>query len=110
MQWGLIPHWAAEYRQSHDKRPCRNADGTTFVQTARRSTPLHHPCGRFLRVAKRRQTQGAMWVHLKNKEEPFVMAGLWDVRRKPDGGEVESFTIITTVNARRIADKRIILS
>ena len=51
-----------------------------------------------------------MWVHLKNKEEPFVMAGLWDVRRKPDGGKVESFTIITTVNARRIADKRIILS
>jgi putative SOS response-associated peptidase YedK len=38
------------------------------------------------------------------------MAGLWDVRRKPDGGKVESFTIITTVNARRIADKRIILS
>jgi len=51
-----------------------------------------------------------MWVHLKTKEEPFAMAGLWGVRRKPDGGKVESFTIITTVNARRIADKRIILS
>jgi putative SOS response-associated peptidase YedK len=36
-----------------------------------------------------------MWVHLKTKQ-PFVLAGLWDVRRKPDGKKVESFTIITT--------------
>jgi putative SOS response-associated peptidase YedK len=36
-----------------------------------------------------------MWVHLKTKE-PFGLAGLWDVWRKPDGGKVESFTIITT--------------
>jgi putative SOS response-associated peptidase YedK len=36
-----------------------------------------------------------MWVHLKSRE-PFGLAGLWDVWRKPDGGKVESFTIITT--------------
>jgi len=36
-----------------------------------------------------------MWVHLKTKE-PFALAGLWDVWRKPDGGKMESFTIITT--------------
>ncbi|HSE84729.1 MAG TPA: SOS response-associated peptidase [Candidatus Binatia bacterium] len=36
-----------------------------------------------------------MWVHLKTKE-PFALAGLWDVWRKPDGKKVESFTIITT--------------
>ena len=36
-----------------------------------------------------------MWVHLKTKE-PFGFAGLWDVWRKPDGKQVESFTIITT--------------
>ena len=36
-----------------------------------------------------------MWVHLKNRE-PFGLAGLWDVWRKPDGKRVESFTIITT--------------
>jgi putative SOS response-associated peptidase YedK len=36
-----------------------------------------------------------MWVHLKSKE-PFALAGLWDVWRKPDGKKVESFTIITT--------------
>jgi putative SOS response-associated peptidase YedK len=36
-----------------------------------------------------------MWVHLKTKE-PFGLAGLWDVWRKPDGRKVESFTIVTT--------------
>jgi putative SOS response-associated peptidase YedK len=36
-----------------------------------------------------------MWVYLKSKE-PFALAGLWDVWRKPDGNRVESFTIVTT--------------
>jgi putative SOS response-associated peptidase YedK len=36
-----------------------------------------------------------MRVHLKSRE-PFGLAGLWDVWRKPDGKRVESFTIITT--------------
>jgi putative SOS response-associated peptidase YedK len=36
-----------------------------------------------------------MWVHLRSGE-PFGLAGLWDVWRKPDGKRVESFTIITT--------------
>jgi putative SOS response-associated peptidase YedK len=36
-----------------------------------------------------------MWVHLKSRE-PFGLAGLWDVWRKPDGNRIESFTILTT--------------
>ncbi len=36
-----------------------------------------------------------MWVYLKSREL-FGLAGLWDVWRKPTGGKVESFTIITT--------------
>jgi putative SOS response-associated peptidase YedK len=36
-----------------------------------------------------------MLVYLKNRE-PFSLAGLWDVWRKPDGKRVESFRIITT--------------
>jgi putative SOS response-associated peptidase YedK len=36
-----------------------------------------------------------MWFHLKSKE-PFSFAGLWDVWRRPDGSNLETFTIITT--------------
>ena len=32
---------------------------------------------------------------LKSRE-PFAFAGLWDIWIKPDGGEIRSFTIITT--------------
>jgi putative SOS response-associated peptidase YedK len=46
-------------------------------------------------VAQGRQAQGPDVVHLKDRE-PFGLAGLWDVWRKPDGKRVESFTIITT--------------
>jgi putative SOS response-associated peptidase YedK len=36
-----------------------------------------------------------MWFHLKSKE-PFAFAGLWDMWRRPDGNNLESFTIVTT--------------
>ena len=36
-----------------------------------------------------------MWFYLKSKE-PFAFAGLWDVWRRPNGSNLESFTIITT--------------
>jgi putative SOS response-associated peptidase YedK len=43
----------------------------------------------------RKASARSRWVHLKSRE-PFGLAGLWDVWRKPDGKRVESFTIITT--------------
>jgi putative SOS response-associated peptidase YedK len=36
-----------------------------------------------------------IWFHLKSNE-PFAFAGLWDRWRKPDGNNLETFTIITT--------------
>src|SRR4029453_9836041 len=37
-----------------------------------------------------------MWIQLKNRE-PFVLPGLWDCwRDRDDGGELYTFTIITT--------------
>jgi putative SOS response-associated peptidase YedK len=36
-----------------------------------------------------------MWFHL-NSKEPFAFASLWDVWRRPDGSNLETFTVITT--------------
>ena len=47
------------------------------------------------RPRKRGKAQSPDVVYLKSRE-PFGLAGLWDVWRKPDGKRVESFTIITT--------------
>ena len=46
-------------------------------------------------MAERRKAQGPD-VGASEEPEPFGLAGLWDVWRKPDGKRVESFTIITT--------------
>src|SRR4029453_2368995 len=53
------------------------------------------PADGFYEWRKEGKHKVPMWVHLKNRE-PFALAGLWDVWRKPDGKRVESFTIITT--------------
>ena len=36
-----------------------------------------------------------MWFR-RNDGEPSLFAGLWDVWRKPDGGILKSYTVITT--------------
>ena len=41
------------------------------------------------------RTKVPMRFVLKSRE-PFAFAGLWDTWEKPDGGELQSFTIITT--------------
>jgi putative SOS response-associated peptidase YedK len=53
------------------------------------------PADGFYEWRKEGKRKVSMWVYLKTKE-PFALAGLWDVWRKPDGKRVESFTIITT--------------
>ena len=53
------------------------------------------PADGFYEWRKEGRRKIPLWVHLKTKE-PFSLAGLWDIWRKPDGKKVESFTIITT--------------
>jgi putative SOS response-associated peptidase YedK len=53
------------------------------------------PADGFYEWRKEGRRKVPMWVYLKSRE-PFGLAGLWDVWRKPDGSAVESFTIITT--------------
>jgi putative SOS response-associated peptidase YedK len=53
------------------------------------------PADGFYEWRKEGKHKVPMWVHLKTKD-PFALAGLWDVWRKPDGKRLESFTIITT--------------
>jgi putative SOS response-associated peptidase YedK len=53
------------------------------------------PADGFYEWRKEGKRKVPVWVHVKTKE-PFGLAALWGVWRKPDGKEVESFTIITT--------------
>jgi putative SOS response-associated peptidase YedK len=53
------------------------------------------PADGFYEWRKERKRKVPMRIRLKS-EEPFGFAGLWDSWRKPDGKELQSFTIITT--------------
>jgi putative SOS response-associated peptidase YedK len=45
------------------------------------------PADGFYEYRKEGKRKVPMWVHLKNRE-PFGLAGLWDVWRKPNGKRV----------------------
>ena len=46
------------------------------------------------------------FVYLKSKE-PFSLAGLWDSWKKPDGGILDSFSILTLPLTMRLIHDRI---
>ena len=53
------------------------------------------PADGFYEWRKEGKRKVPMWFHL-NSKEPFAFAGLWDVWRRPDGSNLETFTVITT--------------
>jgi putative SOS response-associated peptidase YedK len=97
MHWGLIPSWA--------KDPAiGNRIINARAETLTEKPAFKHlvgsrrciiPADGFYEWRKEGKRKVPMWVYLKSRE-PFGLAGLWDVWRRPDGGKVESFTIITT--------------
>lgn len=97
MRWGLIPFWAKD-----------RAIGSRMIN-ARLETLAEKPSFRNL-VARRHCAvimQGYYeWQRNGNRKIPHfirsqtgklsLMAGLWDVWKSPDAGQVTTFTIITT--------------
>ena len=97
MHWGLIPSWAKDPTIGNRMINAR-AESLTEKPAFRdlvRSRRCIIPADGFYEWRKDGRRKVPMWVHLKSRE-PFGLAGLWDVWRKPDGKPVESFTIITT--------------
>jgi putative SOS response-associated peptidase YedK len=97
MQWGLIPNWAADPSIGNRMINAR-AETLTELRSFKNLVDRRRciiPADGFYEWRKEGKHKVPMLVYLKSKE-PFGLAGLWDVWRKPDGKRVESFTIITT--------------
>jgi putative SOS response-associated peptidase YedK len=97
MHWGLIPHWAADPSIGNRMINVR-AETLTGLPSFKLLVNRYRciiPADGFYEWRKEGTRKVPMWFHLKTKE-PFALAGLCDVWRKPDGKRVESFTIITT--------------
>ena len=90
MHWGLIPNWAED--PSIGNRMI-NASAETLTElpafkhlVGRRRCII--PADGFYEWRKQGKRKVPMWVYLTSRQ-PFGLAGLWDVWRKPDGGKVE---------------------
>jgi putative SOS response-associated peptidase YedK len=97
MRWGLVPSWTND--PSIGNRMI-NARAETLTEKPSFKGLLRNrrclvPADGFYEWRKEGKRKVPVWIHLKNRE-PFVFAGLWDRWRDPAGGEIDSFTIITT--------------
>jgi len=98
--WGLIPMWAKD--PSIGNRLI-NARGETLEEKpAFRGSLKYKRCliladGFYeWKGAPGRKTKTPFFIHMKDRK-PFAFAGLWDSWNGPDGSQVKSCAIITTV-------------
>ncbi len=97
MRWGLVPFWskdpASGYRMINARAETA-PERPSFRGPFRRQRALVPADGFY---EWRREGKGKRPFALRlSSREPFAMAGLWDRWKTPDGGELLSFTILTT--------------
>lgn len=97
LRWGLIPFWAKDETIGYKTINAR-AD-TVADKPAYRSAFKSRRClvlaDGFYEWKKAGKAKLPFHFRLKGGE-PFAFAGLWERWKKPDGAELQSFTIITT--------------
>lgn len=97
MQWGLIPHWSKDKRESYKLINSR-------VESVK-SKPIYHklfqtkrclvPADGFYEWKQSSSGKIPFRIGLKSGQL-FAFAGLWDVWQGDTGEAVQSFTILTT--------------
>lgn len=97
MRWGLVPSWAKDPTIGNRMI---NARAETLTEKGAFNTLIDSrrclvPASGFYEWRKEGNRKVPIWFYLKSKE-PFAFAALWDSWRRPDGGNLKTFTIITT--------------
>lgn len=97
LRWGLVPAWAKEPSTGYKMINARAegiAEKPAFRGPFKRSRCLI-PADAFYEWAKSQGGKQPFRLGLADGG-PFALAGLWERWQSPEGGELESFTIITT--------------
>lgn len=96
MHWGLIPHWAKDSSIAHRMINARSetaAEKPSFRNALRRRRCIL-PCSGYYEWKKLEKRKQPYWIHMK--EAPlFALAGLWEIWDSPEGGTIESCTVLT---------------
>ena len=96
-QWGLVPWWAKDPSIGNrmiNARAATLADKPSFRDLLRKKRCLVLADG-FYEWRKEGKGRVPMWFKRKS-DGPLLFAGLWDAWRKPEGGILKSYTVITT--------------
>lgn len=95
--WGFVPHWAKDAKGSRfiNARSETMAEKASFRDAFRMRRCLI-PADGFYEWDARHNPKAPYYIGLQDAA-PFAFAGLWDVWKNPETGEItESFAIITT--------------
>ena len=97
LHWGLIPFWAKDPDLGARLINARSetvAERPAFRAAFRRRRCLV-PADGFYEWQKQNGTKQPFFIHLQDGR-PFAFAGLWEHWQDPDGGIIESCTLLTT--------------
>jgi len=97
LKWGLIPSWAKDPQIGFKLANARaeTVDSLPSFRPAFKARRCLVPIDGFYEWDQNTKPKQPYYFHLKN-EEPFCLAGLWETWKHPDGGLINTFTLITT--------------
>lgn len=97
LHWGLIPSWAKDSKMG--VRLINARAETVGEKPSFRSAFRHRRClvvaDGFYEWQRQENKKQPFYFRLQN-DQPFGFAGLWERWKSPDGGEIQSCTILTT--------------
>lgn len=103
LRWGLIPHWAKDPTIGNrmiNARAETAAEKPSFRGAMRYRRCLIPAHGYY---EWKKMSAGKQPYNVRMKDgAPFAFAGLWEIWQGPDGGAVESCTILTTEPSARL--------
>ena len=97
MRWGLVPSWSQDPSIGNRmiNARCETLDQKPSFKQLLAAHRCLVPANGFYEWARIGKSKIPMRVRMKDRR-PFTMAGLWDLWRDREGGELYSFTVITT--------------
>lgn len=96
--WGLIPSWSKDPTVGSRMINARSETVTEkpSFRTAFKRRRCLIPADGFYEWQKLGSGKQPMFIRPAGEERPFALAGLWELWRDPDGGTLQSCTILTT--------------